>query len=524
MHFIRGRVPLAESEALQARINPRSCADQRWELPIAAKDLKRKSTRGAAATGGGQAAMFVIRFGSTAVLARMLTPADYGLVAMTAAVTGFFGMFRDAGLTWATIQRQQITHAQISTLFWINAALGCALGAVVAALSPAIARFYDEPRLTAIACALSLGFVSAGLMVQHVALLRRQLRLSALAALHVVSGALGAMAAIGSAAAGLGHWALVIMTLTSSLVELIGVWLLMPWRPGRPTRGTGVRPLLRFGGDILGFNIVNYFSRNADNILIGWRYGSTSLGFYEKAYALLLFPVGQINAPLASVAVPALSRLRDDPARFNRFFAGGMQLVASATMPLILGIAIFADELVRLWLGAAWMDAAQLFQLLAPAAIAGSLQNPMGWILIATGSTRRYRGIGLLIACVVVASFAIGLPFGPSGVAVSYSIASCVMLFVTWPYIVKGTPVSANVVFRSCMPAFFACLPAATGALALLHWGGGGRVGIARTLAAAAVFVVAYAFVLLVVFRRWEFFRGVFGDFLPRGRSSHNAN
>ena len=234
------------------------------------KDLNSRSVRGGAATVAAQVASFVLRIISTAFLARLLTPEDYGLVAMTVVVTGFAGLFSDAGLTWATVQREEISHEQVSMLFWINAALGCLITLVLVAISPAVAMLYGEPRLLLVTCGLGVTFLLGGLGVQHRALLRRWMRFNTLAIIDVISTFVGIITALVMAYEGFRYWSLVGMALVQALVSVVSAWLVMPWRPGAPRRKSGVGSMVRFGVDILLFNTVNYFSRNADNMLIGW--------------------------------------------------------------------------------------------------------------------------------------------------------------------------------------------------------------------------------------------------------------
>jgi PST family polysaccharide transporter len=219
---------------------------------------------------GGQAANFVLKLGSTAVLARLLTPADFGLIAMVTAVTGFVEMFKEAGLSMATIQRAEINHRQISTLFWINLGLSILLMFVVVGLAPAVAWFYGEPQLLWITIALGAMFPLGGLTIQHVALLRRQMRFGTLVSIDVTSNAVGIAAAITAAAFGARYWALVIMMAASGAANAALVWITCPWVPGLPKRGAGVRPMLAFGGNLTGFAFINYWARSADNVLIGW--------------------------------------------------------------------------------------------------------------------------------------------------------------------------------------------------------------------------------------------------------------
>ena len=216
------------------------------------------------------------------VLARLLVPSDFGLVAMVTAITGFVAIFRDCGLPAATIQRAEITRAQISTLFWINCGLGLVLMLVVLALSPVIAWFYHEPRLLWITGALSIAFAITGVAVQHQALLRRQMRFKTLAMIDVLSMAFGVSIGMAMAWVGFGYWSLVGVTFGSTLLNSALVWLKCDWRPDTFRRRVGARSMLAFGGHLMGFDVLNYFTRNFDNVLIGRALGSIALGVYSK--------------------------------------------------------------------------------------------------------------------------------------------------------------------------------------------------------------------------------------------------
>lgn len=502
---------MLRSDTSSPRAHPQLSPTQEcfFQTKDLSKDLKRRTARGAAATGLGQGAKFLLRFGSTAIFARMLTPEDYGLVAMTTVVTGFAGMFKDAGLTSATVQRQDITHEQVSTLFWINAALGCLIAIVLAAASPGVAAFYGDPRLTGITCALAVTFVFGGFTVQHQALLRRRMRFKALAVLEIASLIAGVAVGLIMALLGMGYWSLVGMATGTAVAHVIGVWVAVRWRPGAPRRGSGMTPLLRFGGDVLAFDAVNYFARQADNLLIGLYWGPVALGFYEKAYSMLMLPIGQINAPVAAVAVPALSRVQADPVQFRTLYLYALQLLASVTVPLVLGLAIFADEIVWLWLGRAWLECANLFRLLAAAAAVRAITNPVGWLLISLGHTKKYRQMGLANSAVIVSSFVIGLPYGARGIALCYSVAMCLLLVPTWWFVLRGTQVSLKAVFESLTPPFAACLPAGVVGYSVLHLNFMELPRWAWSLAGALGFCAIYALVLLGAFRKWPLFRSL---------------
>ena len=307
-------------------------------------DLKGRSVRGGAVTLTSQAMKFVLQMGSTVVLARLLLPSDFGLIAMVTAVTGFVAMFKDAGLSMATVQREDITHDQVSTLFWINVALSVAVMLVVAALAPAIAAFYSEPRLLWVSLALAGTVLFGGFTVQHQALLRRQMRFKALAVVEVVSMTGGIAVAIAMALMEFGYWSLVGMVAGTAVVNAVLVWVLCDWRPGRPKRGCGVGQMVKFGGGLTGFNFLNYFTRNSDNVIVGFALGSGPLGVYSKAYNLLMLPIRQINAPVGSVMLPALSRLQDDPVRYRRAYLQALSAIAMVGMPLVVCVFVLADE------------------------------------------------------------------------------------------------------------------------------------------------------------------------------------
>lgn len=404
-------------------------------------NLKERSIRGGTVIMVAQASKFILNLGSTVVLARLLTPNDYGIIAMVIAVTGFMAMFKDMGLSMATVQRDEITQDQISTLFWINVSIGIAIMLVTISLSPVIVWFYGEPRLAWITIALSGGFVFGGLTVQHQALLRRQMHFTALAGIDISSLLVGIVTALLTAWYGAGYWALVFMQLAVAITTAIGVWIMCDWRPGMPIRRSGVRSMLAFGGNLSGFSVINYFARNLDNILIGRYWGAQQLGLYSKAYQLLLLPIQQINAPITSVAIPALSRLQNDPERYRRYYCSAMSLIAFVTSPLIVIMAVLSDELILIVLGTQWIGASTIFKVLAIAAFGQPLTNTTGWIYISLGQTDRFLKWGLFSTSLYILSFAIGISWGALGVAIAYAICAHIIRPPLFFYTFRYSPV-----------------------------------------------------------------------------------
>lgn len=394
-------------------------------------DLKGRSVRGGAVTLTAQAIKFALQMGSTMALARLLLPSDFGLIAMVTAITGFVAMFKDAGLSMATVQRKDITHDQVSTLFWINVALSAAVMIVVAAMAPLIAAFYSEPRLVWVTVALAGTMLFGGFTVQHQALLQRQMRFKSLAVIEIASMAGSIAVAITMGLMNFGYWSLVGMTISAAVTNAALAWAICNWRPGRPKRNAGTRDLLKFGTGLLGFNFVNYAARNADNILLGWSWGAGPLGLYTKAYGLLLLPLRQISAPIASVLIPAMSRCNERPREFSSIYFLGLRFILYAAFPIISVLAIYSDAVIHIVLGENWSNASPIFRILCIGACLQPIVNTFGWIYISEGRTGEMFRAGILCSTVYVLSFAVGLPFGPTGVAFGWSIS----LLLIAPYL-----------------------------------------------------------------------------------------
>ena len=405
-------------------------------------DLKSRSARGGLITMASQGAKMALQICSVAVLARLLVPADFGLIAMVAVFTGFVALFQDLGLSMATVQRANITHEQVSTLFWINVVLSLILAMIGAALSPVVAWFYGEPELVWITIAVSSAFIFGGLGAQHVALLRRQMRFKAIAVAEISGNCLGVAVAIVLAFLGARYWALVAMTAATVFGISSLAFLMSGWIPGPPRRGSGVMPMIKYGGALTGTNILTFINRQFDNFMIGAFWGAGALGLYAKAYGLLYQPIKQINRPLSSVAVTALSRLQDDPPRFRNYFRKGNQGLMFVGMPIVGACFVATESIIAVMLGNQWGDAVPIFRYLAPAALIGTTYTATTWAYLALGQTGRQLKWRVLDCIVTVTAIAIGVQYGAAGVALGFSIAVTLLRpFEIW-YCYKTTPLT----------------------------------------------------------------------------------
>jgi O-antigen/teichoic acid export membrane protein len=487
-------------------------------------DLKGRSVRGVTVTLTSQGALFLIQSISTVALARLLTPADFGLVAMVTAVSELATPFADFGLSQATIQRKEISHAQVSTLFWINVAIGLVLMLVMAALGPVLARFYGEPRLKDITALMSLTFLMAGVRAQPEALLKRQMRFSPLAIRNVASLGLSVFVAIALAWRGAGYWAIVSTPLTANFTSMALSWFMVKWRPGLPHFSKEVRSMVAFGGNVVASFLIFGVHRNADNVLIGWYWGAGPLGLYSRAYSLLMLPVRQLNAPIASVAIPAFSKIQSDPERFARYYLRAVSLIVWISAPLFAFLFVGAEPVIKLALGDQWRGAAPVFQILAISALGQLLLQSTVWLLVSRGESERLLKLLLLISPVIIGSFLLGLPFGIKGVALSYSLVLLGILPWILKYTFRGTNLTLQRLGRAIMyPVSLSLVNVFLAELAL-HIISPDR-DISRLLVIALGFAAVYSLSSLIPPVREEIssFRGLMSELRPASQAVCSA-
>ncbi len=482
--------------------------------------LRRRTVRGALASTFAQGASLVLRVGSMVVLSRLLLPRDFGLVAMATAVTGFLSLFRDFGLSTASVQRTTVTEDQISTLFWINLVVGAVLSALCIAVGPLLARFYGEPLLSRITVALAAGFLLNGAAVQHRALLQRRMQFGALAIIDVLSLVLAIVLSISMAVVGLGYWAVVVMTVFPQAATAVGVWIAAAWIPRRPRRGSGLRPLLRFGGTLTLNSLVMHVAYNSDKVLLGRFWGAEALGIYSRAYQLINLPVDGLNSAISQVALPALARVQDDRERLRRNFLQGYGVFLSVMAPLAVACALFSADIVGLLLGSQWAAAAPVFARLTPTMLVLALINPLAWLMLATGRTTRSLSIALLIAPALVLGYSVGLPAGPIGVATGFS---GVMLLLAVPVVLwasHGTGVSGPDVLREVRPSLISAAVAGIVSLAAWRYTSLIQPLFLRLTVSSAILFSVFALVMFFTLKDKGVYRKMLSDASPLPASS----
>lgn len=468
------------------------------ELPP--EGLKRRTARGALISCVCQASTLALRTLSMVILARLLGPADFGLVGMVTAFTGFIALFKEGGLSDASVQSASINQDQLSTLFWINLALSSMLTLACAASAWAVAGFYGEPRLFAITVVSSASFLFTGLATQHRAILLRDLRIRSLAAIDILALVIGTATSIAMAATGWGYWALVGSTIVIPATAAAGVWLAAAWIPGKPRRNCGVRGMVVYGGTITLNSVVVYVAYNVEKVLLGRFFGAEALGIYGRAFQLVSMPTESLKSAVGLAAFPALSRVQTDPARFRSFFLRLYSVFLSISIPITVACALFSEDIVTVLLGPKWHGVAGVFRLLSPTILAFALINPFGWLLYANGRVVRSLKIALMIAPVTLLGYVLGLQYGPAGVATGFSIAMVLLIVPVILWAKRDTEITTADVCRAVAPPVGSVLIGTAVALLFWPWVSHIEWPLFRLSAACSVLFGAHFVALLAAF------------------------
>ena len=473
--------------------------DQLVQTDALTEDLRRRSVQAGATVIAGQLVANGLNLGATMVLARMLTPSDFGLVAMVLVVLGFAATLRDLGLSTATIQSKDIGIHQVSTLFWVNVGMSALLTTIILIGAPVVVWFYDEPRVLEITLALAFMSLIDGVSIQHQALLRRQLRLDRLTAIEIVSlvGSIGT--AVFLVSEGAGYWALVWMRLIQVGIRTILCWVVTGWRPMLRLNLNEVSSLLSFGGSVTGSRILVNLTKTIDKLLIGKIAGAEQLGIYSKAYNGVLLPFDRVMSALSRVALPTLSRLQDNPDRFRAYYRKAVLLIATLTFPAIAGLFLEAKAAVLIILGDQWLFAVPLIQILAPIAPIAMLSTTIRWVFVSLGRTGRLLIWRVLESTIKVVGIAIGISWGATGVAYALLIVNLALLLPGLWYCFLKTEIRLSDIFAAVWKPSLATVIAVLAIGVLRMVGPLGINVVTDFVAEASLFIIVYLVTWLVL-------------------------
>ncbi len=405
--------------------------------------LRRSAIRGAAVSIVGQTGNLAVGLGSVMILARLLTPADFGIVTM---VTTFSLLFRSFGLNGFTeliIQCDELTHPLASNLFWINLGIATLLTLAFASSGPLLALFYHNSAVAPVAMGMSLTIVIGSLGYIHTALLQRAMDFRIVAVISFVGQFLLVIVSIVLAMAGFHYWALVWGSVTQTVVTATGAWLACRWTPSLPGRAKGTGSGFKFAMNVYSHFAFSYLTRNTDNFLVGWRYGARELGFYKKAYDLFVIPQVQLSSPMAAVVVGTLSRLNKDREQFKRYFLRTISVLALLGMGVGADFALVGPDIIRILLGPGWGEAGRIFSLFGPGIGAMLLYETHGWIHLSIGRPERWLYWSFIEFSCTASLFLFALRWGPSGIALAWTASYFLLMFPGLWY--AGKPIGLGI-------------------------------------------------------------------------------
>jgi len=403
-------------------------------------NLKGKAMRSAGATIFSSGLIFFVHIFSTVILARLLTPQDFGLITMVTTFSMLLQNFGPNGFTEAIIQRDDINHQTISTLFWVNISISFLLTLLFILLAPVLAWFYSAQQLNKVTIGIALSIIATGLGTIHSALMRRNMQFYLVSAIEMASAFISFFIAIIMAWQGFGYWALVANFVIRPVIFTVCSWILCRWRPGAPGPLKEIFPILKFAIHTYGNFTLQYFSRNIDKLLIGWRHGAQSVGHYKKAYDLFALPASQLIVPIHNVALATLSRLANEPDNYRRYYLNAVSLIAFVAMPLSAMMTLAGKDIILFILGPQWTKAGEIFCYFGVSIGIMLIYATQGWLHLSLGRPDRWLRWCIFECIATTAFFVVGLHWGAEGVAIGYTASFYVLVVPCLLY--AGKPIN----------------------------------------------------------------------------------
>lgn len=415
-------------------------------------ELGRRALRGGAASLAGTYGSAVLQLVAAVVLARLLTPDDFGLVAIVIVLTSFAPLLIDFGLGDATTQQKTITESQVSSLFWLNTAIGSGVALIVALSAPLVAWIFKDPRLELATIYSAISFVLVEVATQHLALLRRTMQFSRIAQVQVLGTLIGVIVALALAFVGAGYWALVARPIANSLVVALCTWMACSWRPRAPSFSREIMPSVRFGLHVVGSAMAITMAKSLDRIVLGLFYRPYEIGLYQNAVVLYTYSIDNTLGQIHNIGSSALAKLQSNHEELRQKYYSALSMLSFFIMPAAAIIAVTSTDLIVTLLGEKWRGSAIFLTVMSLYGILHVVHTSQGWLHLAIGRPDRWRNWTVFAACVQAVAVFAGLPFGPIGVASAISIAGALIAFPSVSYAGKLVGIDATSAFRAVKP------------------------------------------------------------------------
>jgi len=438
-----------------------------------------------------QVAKALLLLGSQVVLARLLGPADFGVVAMCAPVFGLCCLFNDLGLSQAVIQRPSLSVQDSNNIFWINLALGCVLALLLLLLAPAAASFYSEPRVAGVLAALSAVIIVNSLSFQQVALMHRRMQPVPILLIDIVPVLANLITSISAALLNSGYWSIVIGQMAHALAAGLLAWTLSPFRPARPHALAKALPLIRFGAHLTGLSLASFAATSLSPLVIGRMFGAWEVGLFDRGYKLVSMSFVQFLTPLSRIAETSLARLSADPGTYRQAHLQFSEALILFLTPGLVCLAFMSDDAVRVLYGKEWIATSAIVSWFAVASLLAPAGAAASWLFVSQGRTNQMLRYGLVGQALSVLSLVIGLPWGLVGVAISAASFSIPIQGVTVWGATREGPVSLAHFLKMLLPIALAITLSAAlvgGAALELH-----RLSFRPLVALSTGLLAAYA-------------------------------
>jgi len=395
--------------------------------------LRQRTLAGLGWSGAAQLLGQVLQFVFSLALARLLSPAEFGLMGMILVFTGFASTLADLGSGAFIISRPSIGERPLNSVFWLNLAVGGVLTVVFSMAAPLVARYYSEPQLRLLTVAVAVNFLLVSSTVVQNALLSRAMDFRTRFWIEVLSVAAAGISALVLAATGAGVWSLVGQSVVLTAARTLMLWRWSPWSPRWDFDPDAVRDLMRFGRHLIAFNAIIYWENNIDKAVIGRLIGGPSLGIYNVAERIMRIPSTNLTGFAGAVMFPALSEMQRDGDSMQRVYLRSNRLIALVTFPLMLGLCVLAEPAVLLLLGEKWRGAIPIIRVLCLAGMAQSVYNTAGWIYLSNGRPDILLRVSIYALLARIAGVVVGMHWGILGIAWAYvlGVYACV-LYPSW--------------------------------------------------------------------------------------------
>lgn len=417
-------------------------------------NLKEKTIKGLTWSGISQVITQISQLSITAILARLLSPNDFGLLGMTVVFTNFINIFCEMGVSGALIQRQDLDESHYSSVFWLNIMSGIVLMFITMAISPYIAQFYNEPKLSPILMLISVNFLITSLTIVQRTIFSKEMEFKKLAIVEVISVIAAGIVGIYFAYSGHGVWSLIYRLLVLSFANMVLLWVLSAWKPRFIFSINAIRDIFSFSVNLMGFNVINYIARNIDTLLIGKFLGAQSLGYYTLAYRLMLYPIQNISGVIGKVMFPAFSKIQNDLEKVRNTYLKMIKAISLVTFPLMCGLFAVAPEFVNVLFGEKWQPTIILIQILCICGIIQSIGTTNGNILLSQGRAALSFKMQIVGTILLTIFILVGLKWGIIGVSISYVLYTAFFVHFTFYITIKVIKLSYYIFYSKILPSY----------------------------------------------------------------------